>query len=401
MGIKIIDKLALCFVLSFLSCGKNMEKDMNFKGIVIEVNSPIEVPIEDLINEYKIITLEDLEESIIDDVSEMRIMNDKLYIKDRRGLTIYIFTLEGRYISKINNSGVGPEEYISIYGFEVDHKNLQIILSDTFSKRVFIYDEYGEIKKVIPLDFQPNRAFLLGNNIVNLYSGNKNLHTSDEMENYSIHYLDSLGKFVSSSIPVELKKRIDIFPSHQLSNTSMESSFLFNPMFSDTIYLIENGYTFPHYLINNKTKYKSISNEIKQNTEFIGGITEDKIFRDLEERNYLLTWGEVLNLNDWLFHSFSNWHKDKLYVYYSKINNSAISVERSKLKGNEILKDVFLKYPLTTYENKFYTTLDLVHLDQVKGELPKGELKQLMENIDILESNPVLISFSINYISDL
>ena len=68
---------------------------------------------------------------------------------------VLIYTLDGKYISQINDQGQGPKEYIRIYSIEADHVNKRLFLTDTFSKRLFIYDEDGNLQQVIPMKFMP------------------------------------------------------------------------------------------------------------------------------------------------------------------------------------------------------------------------------------------------------
>lgn len=54
----------------------------------------------------------------------------------------------------------------------MDTRSNKIVLSDSFSRRIFIYDETGEFQKTVPLSFVPFNIVPVGNGMYyNLYGG--------------------------------------------------------------------------------------------------------------------------------------------------------------------------------------------------------------------------------------
>lgn len=112
--------------------GNGNNASLEVKDVIeIPINNPIETSINNLIAEYDTIRLEVSSKSLLSDIAQVQIMNDKLYVTESSMSMVFIYTLEGKYISKICNQGEGPKEYIKIYSFELDPANNRLLLTDT------------------------------------------------------------------------------------------------------------------------------------------------------------------------------------------------------------------------------------------------------------------------------
>lgn len=377
-------------ILLSTSCGKNTEERNNFHGSIINFQNPQKINIDNFILDYDTIRLELNENSILPGISQIHIMDDNLYILSSN--EIYIFSQNGKYISKISDIGNGPSEYIKIMSFEIDYIHKKIILSDSFSKRIFIYDKNGEQEKVIQL--KNDLFWIVPNNgeFINMYPTRERYPTK-EMEDYSVHHLDINGNFKTGDIRKENKKRIDL-GSKNMIECLEDGKILYQPLLSDTIFLINQREITPFYFINNESNLKKLTKKQKSEMAFI--YPHVNSFKEKEEQNYLLPLGNVLNSDDYIFTMFGAWDTEKtILVYYSKETNKAISISANKATGNNALKKLFLSPPYTAYKDKFYICPSLFTVEECAPELEPGKLKTFFQNTDI-ESNPVIISFRIN-----
>ncbi|MPM71557.1 hypothetical protein SDC9_118524 [bioreactor metagenome] len=229
---------------------------------------------------------------------------------------------------------------------------------------------------------------------INVYSGPRHEYQNPEMENYNIHFLDSQGKFVSSAIEVGTSERIDIgssFTTDCLEN----GEILFQPVLSNIIYKIESGKKIiPLYgFVNKSSIHKFLIQQEKESFEYIVG-KGDKYMKERESKGFLLSWGAVSDLTDYVFFAFG--FDKKYYLYYSKSLNKSLFIDPEKVKGDRNLIDIFFNYPVSIRGNKFYISPHPFLIGQIRNQLPNGIIKTFFENTHD-DFNPVLISFSIKF----
>ena len=227
------------FILSLLVIGcqsdnKNIHKS-NIETINIE--KPISLSIEELIEDFDTIRLEASDHSLLSDIRHIRIMNDRLYVTDKTQATVFIFTMDGKYVSKICNQGQGPKEYLRITRLEVEPINNKILITDGFSRKLLIYDESGKQSEVIQLDFFP-RHFVSDKSQrrMHLNSGSIMLDLSrNEISNtHNILIIDGEGNTENSLLEDETPQRIDIMNGVSTNYTNY-GELLYMPMLSNFI----------------------------------------------------------------------------------------------------------------------------------------------------------------------
>jgi hypothetical protein len=84
--------------------------------------------------------LETNKASIIGSIDKVIVDGEYIFILDRTlSSTLFMFSKNGKYITKITKIGEGPNEIIHPYDFDVDRKNKQVIVYDgILSKFVFL-----------------------------------------------------------------------------------------------------------------------------------------------------------------------------------------------------------------------------------------------------------------------
>ncbi len=99
---------------------------------------------DDYFSTSKIIPLETKDGSIIGNIDRMSLYNDKIFILDKQSNSVLIFNNHGKFISKIQSLGKGPEEYDSLTDFAVDEEKEQIILYSDRPYKLLIYNFDGK-----------------------------------------------------------------------------------------------------------------------------------------------------------------------------------------------------------------------------------------------------------------
>jgi len=116
---RILFFLLIASFLGFYSCSSSNSSEDN---IMIDVESVVGKgsihKASDFIKEIKYIPLETNSNSMVGDISNLIVMNNKMYVRDNKNV-ITIFDMNGKYLNTLNRVGRGPEEYMAISDFEV------------------------------------------------------------------------------------------------------------------------------------------------------------------------------------------------------------------------------------------------------------------------------------------
>lgn len=349
--------------------------------------------IDSLIKEFEVIPLETNDSSLISSIHQLYVTDKYFYIVNGRMDKVCIFDMKGKFVNSIKNKGKGPNEYISINNFEIDIHHRKLLLSDSFSKRIFIYDETGNLQKTLSLDFIPYQIVPAGNGMFfNLYAGSNKCYEDEKLESYHVHVMDSLGRIFKTMLPDQTLKRIDLKSSFT-TNYMPDGAVLYNPILSDTIYKISPDSVSPLYVFRNMSDFKLPSVRERKDISYVYGVCND--YERLEESGYLLSWGGFLHTDNYLFFTFG-WDS-KLCLIYSKNNHCSKMISFSDIeKSNHPLVRMLLKRsPFTADNDWFYTSVDVLdtemssedmnHIDKLKfGNIKPGD-------------NPVLVRYKINF----
>ena len=111
--------LIACMAL-FYSCSSS--NNNSGENTIIDVESVVGKgaihKASDYIKQIKYIPLETTQNSMVGNISNIIVNNNKIYVRDDKSV-ITIFDLNGKYLNTLNRVGRGPEEYMNIVDFEV------------------------------------------------------------------------------------------------------------------------------------------------------------------------------------------------------------------------------------------------------------------------------------------
>lgn len=128
--------VAILAIAANLACSCS---DKNNK-VTVDINNCVQ-PSELLEPDFEVIPLETIDESIISEISKVKIHDNRFYIQDRQQQVIFIFDQNGKYINKINRRGRGPGEYIAINDFDIYNGCIYIISA---AAKLLRYDLNGK-----------------------------------------------------------------------------------------------------------------------------------------------------------------------------------------------------------------------------------------------------------------
>ena len=381
------------FILSFLVIGcqsdnKNLHKS-NIETINIE--KPISLSIEELIEDFDTIRLEASDHSLLSNIRHIRIMNDKLYVTDKTESTVFIFTIDGKYISKICDQGQGPKEYLRISRLEVDPFNSRVLITDAFSRKLLIYDEAGRQSEVIQVDFFPMR-FVSDRSRRNMHlnpgSIMRDLSRNEIPNTHNILIIDREGNIKKSFLEDETPQRIDITNGASTSYTD-NGELLYMPILSNIIYRIHENEAIPEYELRPRNK-SILTDEDKKEIFYT---FEKENVTEYEDNGHFLSFGCFLKSDNIILLS-SGWNKS-LRTFYSTKSKKAFTYEPKKMKGNEYMQDIFYIFPQAATGETFYIGIDPVLMEYATPQLPEGKLKTFFESFTE-DDNPCIIAYRIN-----
>lgn len=373
-----------------MSClEQNSGRDNKLEGETIAINNPINISIDELILEYDTIRLEAKEDSYISDISKMEILDDRIYIWDYKQRIIFIFSSKGDFISKISDRGEGPNQYISINSFEVNHKNKEIILSDSFSNRIFIYDTDGKQIKVIKSNIPVLKIAKQEESFINFYTGVKYIYDNSDLEKNMIHFINLNGEFTHATLNKPERKQLNITPYRNIS-CLQNGDILFQPLLDYSIYKVSNGDYSVLYTLANKSNFKFLNDKQKKDISLIVDKENDLI--NLEKKGYLLPMGNIINLENHLFAYLG--YDQRTIVYYSKKKKESITISPFTLEGDDVQKTILSLTPKAGYEDKMYIALDYIFINNIEERVKNNKLKTFFKNTKETD-NPCIITYKI------
>jgi hypothetical protein len=376
-----------------LSCADNKPRT-EFSGTTIEIVNPSD-DFMNFVADYDTIRLETTDDALIDQVLKMRIMNGRFFILNAKSNKVFIFTEEGKFINKISDMGQGPNEYISITGFEADPVHNKILISDNFSRRLFVYNEDGRQERVIPLGF--NREHIASDGadgFINFFSSDNEGYSEPEMRKTCIHFLDKDCRFVSAQLPMETQMITRL--SIRSIDCHADGSIYYHPVLSDIIYYVKDREVYPYYKFHNKSNYRMLSEKDRKKMTLIFGERDD--FKEKQQSGYIVPWGDVIDMENYLYTIFEG--IEDVHLFYDKRTGKSLVIDSYKLSKNKNISNLFLKNIHCAKGDVFYSSPNSYRLDKVLAdnkalvEMPESKLKKYLQNTDV-DDNPLIISFSV------
>ena len=162
--------ISLLFALCICSCGVEQKpSNINIDYIINPYQNkiPSSDSLSTLVEQYKIIPLESKDEALISYIYKVEIIDDKLFIFDKKGLgrqgKLLVFDMNGKYLYRIGTNGNALNEYIALGSFAINRLTKEVIIHDDMSNKLLYYDLNGVFIKSVTSDFIARQIEVLPN----------------------------------------------------------------------------------------------------------------------------------------------------------------------------------------------------------------------------------------------
>lgn len=116
---------------------------------VLNRDNPIQIDLYDIVDSVKYTFLE-TNKCLLSDIECIKRDESFYFIKDSRG--IFVFDINGHYVSEISHRGVGPEEYDYADNFYLDRDNKLVCIICNAEKKILQYTYTGTYFNTIRID---------------------------------------------------------------------------------------------------------------------------------------------------------------------------------------------------------------------------------------------------------
>lgn len=348
---------------------------------VIDFGSEKSVKASALISCKKYIQLETTSESLVGQIEQIEILDDKIYIMDAcKSKSLFVFSRDGKYLNKIEAKGDGPGEFVAPHSFWIDKKGFIYIL-DIFQTRLLEYSlsDLTYTRTIdIPHKTLPSSFAKLSNGLFVYYFLN-----NARVGNFEKHFIiaDAEGKVINAfRNRDESAKLWHGSPSNFLC---FEGKIITYPYFKNKIYTINKD--------SMHLRYTLAWGDMM--------MPSDSYFKNKESE---VVWEELMKNSSELirYMRFFENNKNLLVKYYigkdlylSSLDKKSKSVSNVKVSHIDLDLGMGEEFPvpLNTYGNSFIGELRMVNL--VDAEL-NATLAEKIKGRSV-EDNPILVIYDV------
>ncbi|HUH18115.1 6-bladed beta-propeller [Albibacterium sp.] len=341
----------------------------------------------DLVQEHKYIKLETKKESLVSRIDKILFFNNKCLILDKTSKAIFIFDINGKYLTKVQYPGKGPGEYSSIIDFDIDEKGT-IYALDITRNSIFKYDIEGKFIEVNKLDhFSKNLAIVDSSKVITFHPISiETIPTGTLVMN--------MNNVVHPLLPFEghrgSHKKISFLNSFALTNSE---NILFSEDLSDTIYEISKDG------LQLKAKYfidfgkRALSEELRKNPDYFFMsptlIDEGWHISNYFENSKYFTCSFNLEGKTWVLFYHK---KNKTYTFSSCVSCNA---QTPRIISDMVVAAIYDDYFVSVVPNQFLSS-NKSYLDQYPDR-PNSFTSDSYHLIKSFENNdnPVLVLFKL------
>jgi hypothetical protein len=369
-----------CFFL--MQCSTKSRYSDETNGELIDFGCVDNYKMSDIISEHALIKL-DSKESLIGEISQLEIHDDKIYILDQYNTrSLFVFSMEGRFINKIEGTGNGPGEFISPHSFYVDTQGA-IFIYDMQLKRLLKYasGDLSFIEEIVLPDVYPLSFSIIPEDGTYVYYCKAS--SVKELNNKQLILADKSGKIVGELWDVPASGKVLHGNSGNLY--SFDGHIHFYPYFSNKIYTLKNDSLECSYSLSWGDRNFAEEDLFKENDD------SKKIMHELmnggKERIRFMSVHETLE------HLLVRYYvrKEIGISIYNKRTGKAKNFDRSSVVDDIGIGGV-CPIPKATYKDKF---IGFIHPHEIKPEMVKDENLKKMLQEDYKEDNPILVLYSL------
>ena len=261
----ILEILAFIIIcVAAYSCGNKTSSHKEVIQIDIdEYISDEPLVFSDVFSGFHIIPLETHDDCIINQINNIKIIRDTIYVFDKNAKSVFIFSKQGRVIGKISRIGRGPGEFIQPSDFDI--KANTVLIFDYSSKKINAYDKKGNFINDLNLKDRFSSFITTADNIFAYKPFPAGDSGSDD--DYLLYEYNSRGKIIWKAVKysdfMHGPKVIQSLDGGNFFMTENDIKFYMN--YCTTIFSIKNQ-TIKPYIILNSEKHKLKKDDLKNYT---------------------------------------------------------------------------------------------------------------------------------------
>ena len=372
--------IVVCFIVICLIQCSSPDKEITGGGILIEFGD-IEKINTALLDDLDFVKLGTNEECLIEEIRQIEIFNERIYILDRFGVNV--FGLDGKFIQNIKISGSGPGEFTFPYSFWID-KTGYILIMDQQLMRVLKYniDNFEFIENIkIPHTGPIGFAIMPGNDMFIYYNAFNPKRNTTKL----VFIANKTGDIQTELF--EGNPSGKVLHGNNSNFYIQDNEMRFYPFFSNTVYSIISDSLHVKYRLNFK-EHKLPDRKLFTKHRYSRDIMRELI----DDNNNYIRLIHVLETDMDL--TVKYFIKGDLYVCaYNKESGKTI-----RFKYGQVIDDIGIggqfPIPVGTYENRIIGEIRPSDFD--RQQVKNNQLKELTEELSE-EDNPILVFYNIKF----
>lgn len=366
--------------------------DAVMEKICLNPTKACQVELSNLSDSIYAVSLQTNDTCLISNIQDILLYKDKIYILDMEAAKVFIFDMQGKCLSVIDDRGEGPQEYISLSCFYINKQNKTLVLIDNPKKKEHVYSLDGYYLNSASIDFKILSTAYLDNG-EKLLVRNPVDASADTGFLLNVYKQDSL---LGQYLPFYYENGTSIMLKNH-GECVYRSSFYYNSLNNDTIYCYEKGLFGPRFLVD-FGEY-GIPEEIKNLPQ---GNRSSSIIEYLLGCDYkAANWFSILLIkNSKMFISYA-YDKQPYFGIYDMIGNQVLT---------EFFNPTIGEFPVYDLANMYFVQDDcLLFVTNNYRILNDGrdysgikdaccEFYDKIQKIDI-ESNPIILISRLNMLN--
>jgi hypothetical protein len=397
----------LILIIFITSCNNNTAENNKFKGVnlsELEKKELMEYQIEQtpkhiinvsdfdkmistkMINNVKYVKLESKPESLIGEISKIIVDEDMIIVLDRFvSNNLYIFSMEGKFVSKIKKFGEGPNEVLQIYDFCLDKKKKEIVVFDGKLSRITCYNYLLEPIKQHKVNFRfSNFRLLSSNKFIVSVNGSDNRHIP-EIERYDILMLDSLFHIKKKGFEIDEKELNNDYTLVDHLSQINSGHVAWSPKFKNCIYEFDSSNT-----VSKKFELNFKNREI--NFEYYSQPMKE-LMNVAKDKNMFYFGGEYVETDSTVFFKLSTpLVKNQILIFFDKASSKYIY---GKVNLDNLNLPLF-SLPITSYKNQFVSFIEPQNIEMLlRNQGRNVEIPEEIKSITEQDGNPIIQFYKI------
>lgn len=378
----------LCICIVLLSCEKKNHistKTVDISGLTEENLFSFKRPIDNC----RFVALQTDSNYLIGNIEKLIIENNRIFVKDDCQ-NLFVFGLDGNYLSKIGNIGQGNKDLLALSDFYVNTEANYVGVYDDRNAKIV---RYGFDGKYIS---SHNCITKMVNcrNIIGYSQGNLFLTMTNSIDSKLTYMIikESDYSFVREMIPYKITGSMPCSPAGNTACLSV-NGFYGLSFFSDTIYKFDQNILKPLLFIksDSKTPDNELFNQL-QNENY--RICTDA-YPTLRKKGYSTGLNYIYSTDEYLYTSLPLPGYQSCEIFYHLKSGQAYksTTDRSDFFGNS------WGPPVACTSNEIVHILTPERAIQLRENPELFSNKRIIQNLkDVKEfDNPVLVFFTSGY----